>query len=105
LQQRQKHFAVYSVGKGAREGQARTDPQVSPREIENILLPPFEAAIKEAKVLGVMSSYNDVDSIPVTGSDYWLTQRLRRTLAFEAMWYRTALRLNIYTTSTQLQLI
>ena len=26
-----KHFAVYSVGKGAREGQARTDPQVSPR--------------------------------------------------------------------------
>jgi beta-glucosidase len=77
-----KHFAVYSVGKGAREGQARTDPQVSPREIENILLPPFEAAIKEAKVLGVMSSYNDVDSIPVTGSDYWLTQRLRRDFGF-----------------------
>ncbi|HEV8133336.1 MAG TPA: glycoside hydrolase family 3 N-terminal domain-containing protein [Pyrinomonadaceae bacterium] len=77
-----KHFAVYSVGKGAREGQARTDPQVSPREIENILLPPFEAAIKEAKVLGVMSSYNDVDSIPVTGSDYWLTQRLRKDFGF-----------------------
>jgi len=77
-----KHFAVYSVGKGAREGQARTDPQVSPREIENILLPPFEAAIKEAGVLGVMSSYNDVDSIPVTGSDYWLTQRLRKDFGF-----------------------
>ena len=77
-----KHFAVYSVGKGAREGQARTDPQVSPREIENVLLPPFEAAIKEAKVLGVMSSYNDVDSIPVTGSDYWLTQRLRNDFGF-----------------------
>ncbi|HEX6719385.1 MAG TPA: glycoside hydrolase family 3 N-terminal domain-containing protein [Pyrinomonadaceae bacterium] len=77
-----KHFAVYSVGKGAREGQARTDPQVSPREIENVLLPPFEAAIKEAKVLGVMSSYNDVDSIPVTGSDYWLTQRLRKDFGF-----------------------
>jgi len=77
-----KHFAVYSVGKGAREGQARTDPQVSPREIENILLPPFAAAIKEAKVLGVMSSYNDVDSIPVTGSDYWLSQRLRKDFGF-----------------------
>jgi beta-glucosidase len=77
-----KHFAVYSVGKGAREGQARTDPQVSPREIENILLPPFEAAIKQANVLGVMSSYNDVDSIPVTGSDYWLTQRLRKDFGF-----------------------
>jgi beta-glucosidase len=77
-----KHFAVYSVGKGAREGQARTDPQVSPREVENILLPPFIAAIKEGGVLGVMSSYNDYDSIPVTGSDYWLTQRLRKDFGF-----------------------
>jgi beta-glucosidase len=77
-----KHFAVYSVGKGAREGQARTDPQVSPREVENILLPPFMAAIKQAGLLGVMSSYNDYDSIPVTGSSYWLTQRLRKEFGF-----------------------
>ncbi len=78
-----KHFAVYSVGKGAREGQARTDPQVSPREVENILLPPFIAAIKQAGLLGVMSSYNDYDSIPVTGSNYWLTQRLRKDFGFK----------------------
>jgi beta-glucosidase len=78
-----KHFAVYSVGKGAREGQARTDPQVSSREVENILLPPFRAAIKEAGVLGVMSSYNDYDSIPVTGSEYWLTDRLRKEFGFK----------------------
>jgi beta-glucosidase len=77
-----KHFAVYSVGKGAREGEARTDPQVSPREVENILLPPFKAAIKEAGLLGVMSSYNDYDSIPVTGSKYWLTERLRKDFGF-----------------------
>src|ERR1041385_4208348 len=78
-----KHFAVYSVGKGAREGQARTDPQISPREVENILLPPFIAAIKEAGLLGVMSSYNDYDGIPVTGSNYWLTQRLRKEFGFK----------------------
>ena len=78
-----KHFAVYSIGKGAREGQARTDPQTSPREVENILLPPFKAAIKEAGVLGVMSSYNDYDSIPVTGSKYWLTDRLRTDFGFK----------------------
>jgi beta-glucosidase len=78
-----KHFAVYSVGKGAREGQARTDPQVSPREVENILLPPFIAAIKEAGLLGVMSSYNDYDSVPVTGSSYWLMQRLRKEFGFK----------------------
>jgi beta-glucosidase len=77
-----KHFAVYSVGKGAREGEARTDPQVSPREVENILLPPFRAVIREAGLLGVMSSYNDYDSIPVTGSKYWLTDRLRKDFGF-----------------------
>ena len=77
-----KHFAVYSVGKGAREGQARTDPQTSPREVENIFLPPFKAAIKEAGLLGIMSSYNDFDGIPITGSEYWLTQRLRKDFGF-----------------------
>ena len=77
-----KHFVVYSAGKGAREGQARTDPQTSPREIENIHVPPFAAAIKEAGLLGVMSSYNDYDGIPITGSKYWLTDRLRKDLGF-----------------------
>src|SRR5882672_1695241 len=78
-----KHFAVYSVGKGAREGEARTDPQISPREIENLLLPTFKAAIKEGGMLGVMSSYNDYDGIPVTGSKYWLTNRLRTDFGFK----------------------
>jgi beta-glucosidase len=77
-----KHYAIYSVGKGAREGQARTDPQVTRHEVENILLPPFKAAIKDAHILGVMSSYNDYDSVPVTGSHYWLTERLRTEFGF-----------------------
>jgi len=78
-----KHFAVYSNNKGAREGEARTDPQTSPREVENIFLPPFKAAIKEGGLLGVMSSYNDYNSIPVTGSKYWLTERLRNDFGFK----------------------
>ena len=78
-----KHFVIYSASKGAREGQARTDPQTSPREVENIHVPPFAAAIKEAGLLGVMSSYNDFDGIPITGSDYWLTDRLRKDLGFK----------------------
>jgi beta-glucosidase len=77
-----KHFAVYSANKGAREGEARTDPQLSPREVENIHLPSFEAAIREAKLMGIMSSYNDYDGIPVTGSHYWLTDRLRTEFGF-----------------------
>ena len=77
-----KHFAIHGNNKGAREGQARTDPETSPREVENIFLPPFKAAIREAGMLGVMSSYNDYDSIPVTGSHYWLTERLRNDFGF-----------------------
>jgi beta-glucosidase len=77
-----KHFAIYSIAKGAREGQARTDPQATPHEVESIFLPPFKAAIKEAGLLGVMSSYNDYDGIPITGSHYWLTERLRNDFGF-----------------------
>ena len=63
-----KHFAVYSIGKGAREGEARTDPQTSPREIENILLPPFKAAIKEAGILGKRACQLAMEGSPVEGS-------------------------------------
>jgi beta-glucosidase len=77
-----KHFAIYSIAKGAREGQARTDPQATPHEVENIFLPPFRAAIREGGLLGVMSSYNDYDGTPVTGSHYWLTERLRNDFGF-----------------------
>ncbi|HJZ79647.1 MAG TPA: glycoside hydrolase family 3 protein, partial [Pyrinomonadaceae bacterium] len=77
-----KHFAVYSIAKGAREGQARTDPQTTPHEVESIFLPPFKYVIREAGLLGVMSSYNDYDGVPVTGSHYWLTERLRNDFGF-----------------------
>ena len=78
-----KHYVVYSATKGARGGEARTDPQTSPREVENIFLPPFAAAIKEGGLLGVMSSYNDFDGVPITGSRYWLTDRLRKDFGFK----------------------
>src|SRR5204862_2606858 len=77
-----KHYAIYSIAKGAREGQARTDPQATLHEVESIFLPPFKAAIREARLLGVMSSYNDYDGVPVTGSHYWLTERLRGEFGF-----------------------
>lgn len=77
-----KHFTAYSNNKGAREGMARVDPQMSPREVENIHIYPFKRVIREAGMLGVMSSYNDYDGIPVQGSYYWLTTRLRGEMGF-----------------------
>lgn len=78
-----KHFAVYSDNFGAREGLARTDPQMPLREVKTLLLPSFEHVIKEAGILGVMASYNDYDGIPIIGSYHWLTEILREEFGFK----------------------
>lgn len=77
-----KHFAAYSNNKGAREGMSRVDPQIPLREVENIHLMPFREVIRRAGILGVMSSYNDYDGVPIQGSRYWLTERLRGEMGF-----------------------
>ena len=77
-----KHFAVYSIPKGGRDGAARTDPHVAPREMYQIYLYPFRRVIQEAHPLGVMSSYNDWDGVPITGSYYFLTELLRQKFGF-----------------------
>lgn len=77
-----KHFIAYSNNKGAREGMARVDPQMSPREVEMLHVYPFKRVICEAGLLGVMSSYNDYDGFPIQSSYYWLTTRLRGEMGF-----------------------
>lgn len=77
-----KHYAGYSVPKGGRDGNARTDPHIAPRELFNMYLYPYERIIKEAQPMGVMSSYNDWDGDPVTGSYYFLTELLRNKFGF-----------------------
>lgn len=78
-----KHFAVYSIPVGGRDGGTRTDPHVAPREMRTLCLEPFRVAFQEANALGVMSSYNDYDGVPVTGSPYFLTDILRKEWGFK----------------------
>lgn len=77
-----KHFVMYSANFGAREGSARTDPQIPLREAETLLVPPFREVAK-AGILGIMASYNDYDGVPIIGSRYWLTDRLRHEFGFK----------------------
>ncbi|MDD4992790.1 MAG: glycoside hydrolase family 3 N-terminal domain-containing protein [Paludibacter sp.] len=77
-----KHYAVYSVPKGGRDGKARTDPHVAPREMHQLYLYPYRKIIGEAHPLGVMSSYNDWDGVPVSASYYFLTELLRQQFGF-----------------------
>lgn len=78
-----KHFAVYSIPVGGRDGKTRTDPHVAPREMRTLYLEPFRRAFTEAGALGVMSSYNDYDGEPITGSHRFLTEILRQEFGFK----------------------
>ena len=78
-----KHFAVYSIPVGGRDGGTRTDPHVAPREMRTLYLEPFRVAFQEAGALGVMSSYNDYDAEPITGSYKFLTEILRQEWGFK----------------------
>lgn len=77
-----KHFAVYSIPKGGRDGEVRTDPHISERAMHEILLEPFRTAVVEGNILGLMSSYNDYNGVPVSASHYFLTELLREQWGF-----------------------
>ena len=77
-----KHYAVYSAPKGGRDGDCRTDPHVTPRELHELFLYPFRRVVREAHPLGVMASYNDWNGEPVAASRYFLTDLLRGEYGF-----------------------
>jgi len=77
-----KHFAAYSIPIGGRDHSTRTDPQIAPREMLTLLLEPFRVAFMKGDAHGTMSSYNDYDGVPVTGSYWFLTKLLRQEYGF-----------------------
>jgi beta-glucosidase len=77
-----KHFAVYSVPVGGRDGGTRVDPHVAPREMWDLYLEAFRMAFTEAHAKGTMASYNDYDGVPIAASKYFLTDILRKQFGF-----------------------
>jgi len=77
-----KHFAVYSIPKGGRDGDDRTDPHVAPREMESLFLYQWERLVREAHIMGLMVSYNDYDGVPIAGSHEFMIDRLRTQWGF-----------------------
>ena len=77
-----KHFAVYSIPVGGRDGGVRVDPHVAPREMWELYLEPFRVAFQEASAKGTMASYNDYDGVPIISSKYFLTDILRKQFGF-----------------------
>ena len=75
-----KHFAGYSGSRGARN---HGPIPMGRRELADMILPPFEAAVTLAEVGSVMNSYADVDGIPAAADAWLLTDLLRDTWGFE----------------------
>ena len=51
--------------------------------MRTLYIEPFRMAFQEAGALGVMSSYNDYDGEPITGSYHFLTEILRQEWGFK----------------------
>jgi beta-glucosidase len=74
-----KHFTAYGVSAG---GHNAAPAQVGPRELAEICLPPFEAAVK-AGAASLMASYNEIDGVPATCHREMLTGVLRQRWGFD----------------------
>ncbi len=73
-----KHFVGYSASRGARNF---GPVAAGPREIADVLLPPFLAAVR-AGAKSVMHSYADVDGVPPAADRSLLTTLLRERWGF-----------------------
>jgi beta-xylosidase len=73
-----KHFAGYSASRAARN---MAPVSIGPRELADVLLPPFEMALR-AGARSVMNSYTDLDGVPVAADPTLLTGLLRDGYGF-----------------------
>lgn len=76
-----KHFIGYSV---PASGKDRTPAYIPERQLREIFLPPFQAAV-DAGTSTVMVNSGDVNGIPVHGNPYLLQTILRDELGFQGL--------------------
>ena len=77
-----KHFVGYSVTEG---GLNWAPAHLGKRELHEIYLHPFEAAVKLARVRSLMAGYHELDGIPVSASRYLMTELIRDAWGFDGI--------------------
>ncbi|MGW0709238.1 beta-xylosidase/alpha-l-arabinosidase [Streptomyces sp. NPDC002643] len=74
-----KHFAGYAASVGARN---HAPVRAGVREFADIVLPPFEMALREGGARSVMAAYTETDGVPVSADPSLLTELLREQWKF-----------------------
>ncbi len=74
-----KHFAAYGAAQAGRDYHT---VDISERTLRDVYLPPFKAAL-DAGAATFMTSFNEYDGVPATGSRYLLTDILRHKWGFQ----------------------
>ncbi len=76
-----KHFAGYGAAEGGRDYNSTF---LTERQLRNVYLPPFEAAVK-AGAMTLMTSFNDNDGVPSTGNVFLVKDVLRGEWNFDGL--------------------
>ena len=77
-----KHFVGYSA---SRAGRNMAPVSMGPREFADVMLMPFEMAIRLGGAYSVMPTYPDIDGVPATADPHLLGAVLRDELGFDGL--------------------
>lgn len=76
-----KHFVGYGAAEGGRDYNSTS---LTERQLRNVYLPPFKAAI-DAGAMTLMTSFNDNDGVPSTGNTWLVKDVLRGEWGFDGL--------------------
>lgn len=77
-----KHFVGHGMGEGGRNW----GPVLLPaRELREVFVRPFEAAIREVGLASIMNAYHEMDGVPCGGSVALLRTLLREQIGFDGL--------------------
>ena len=76
-----KHFVGYGAAEGGRDYNSTF---LTERQLRNVYLPPFQAAV-EAGAMTLMTSFNDNDGVPSTGNTFVVKDVLRGEWGFDGL--------------------
>jgi beta-glucosidase len=77
-----KHMVGHGLPEG---GMNRAPAHIGPRELRDVYLWPFEAAVREAGMRSMMHAYEDVDGVPCVASRELFTTTLRDDWGFDGI--------------------